>query len=122
MTEGAGPGTRRRRIVTRLFAVHMLSYAVAFPWAVAAIPAVFAWKEEHLLALGSEHDAVVHVLKLAAWPTLAAFLIPHLLGVPWALAPADSRRGWLLLAGGCSLLVSIALGCAIFGWAHVLRR
>ncbi len=122
MTQGGPLATRRRRVMTRLFAVHMLSYAVAFPWAIAAIPAVFAWEEQHLVTLGSEHDAVVYVLKLAAWPTLAAFLVPHLLGVPWALAPEGSRRGSILLAGGCSLLVSIALGGAIFGWAHVVRR
>jgi hypothetical protein len=119
MTEDAA--AQRKRAVVRLFAVHMLSYAVAFPWGVAAVPAVFAWKESELLALADEHDAVVLVLKTAAWPILAAFVIPHLLGLPWAFAPEGSRRGWLLLAGGCSLLVATALGVAVLAWGHVLR-
>lgn len=117
----AGGPAQRKRAVVRLFAVHMLSYVVAFPWGVAAVPTVFAWKEEELLALGDERDAVVLVLKIAAWPILGAFVIPHLLGLPWALAPEGSRRGWLLLAGGCSLLVATALGIAVLAWGHVLR-
>jgi hypothetical protein len=119
VSQAAAPA--RKRVVVRLFAVHMLSYAVAFPWGVAAVPAVFAWKESELLALGDERDAVVLVLKTAAWPVLAAFVVPHLVGLPWALAPEGSRRGWLLLVGGCTLLVVSALGIAIFAWAHVLR-
>ena len=33
----------RRALVVRFLVVHTLAYVVAFPWAVAAVPAVFVW-------------------------------------------------------------------------------
>lgn len=120
---GSGAGEARRTLAVRFLAVHTLAYAVAFPWAAAAIPAVFVWREDELLGLADERSAVGVVLRWAIGPALVAFTVPHLLGVPWIRAARDgSRRGLVLFAAGSALVTACGLLAAVAGWAHVLAR
>lgn len=126
---GAAPPTPphdpaiRRALVVRLVIVHLLAYAVAFPWAVAAVPAVFVWKERELLALADERDAIVLVLGWAILPAIAVFLVPHALGIPWIRsARGGARRGLALFAGGSAALTVAGAVAAIATWLLVLGR
>lgn len=107
----------------RFIIVHMLAYAVAAPWGIAAVPALFIWKEAELLAMSDETAAVRYVLKLAAIPIVAAFVLPHLFGIPWiSSGKSGTSRGWLLFAGSSALLVATGLGLSVVGWMEMLRR
>jgi hypothetical protein len=101
----------------------MLAYAVALPWGVAAVPAIFLWKETHLLAMSDERDAVRYVVRLAAGPILAAFTLPHLTGIPWILsAKKGTARGLPLFVGTSALFVLAGVGLAAFAWLRLLSR
>lgn len=126
---GAAPPTPphdpaiRRALVVRLVVVHTLAYAVAFPWAVAAVPAVFVWKERELLALADERDAIALVLRWAIVPAIAVFLVPHALGIPWIRSARDgTRRGLLLFAAGSVALTVAGVAAAITTWLLVVGR
>ena len=107
----------------RFIIVHMLAYALAAPWGIAAVPGVFMWKEAELLAMNDEQAAVRYVLKLALVPSVVAFIIPHLFGIPWILAgKKGTSRGWLLFAGSSALLLATGLGLSVVGWMGLLRR
>lgn len=117
----------RNVAVRRFFIVHMLAYVLALPWGVAAVPAIFIWKEADLIAMPDEGAAIRHVVKLAAGPILAAFVLPHLFGIPWIRAGKSAKksapnRGWLLFTGSSSLLMATGLGIAVFSWVVLLRR
>lgn len=112
-----------RARVVRFLVVHTIAYGVAFPWAVAALPVVFAWKERELLALGDERDAVALVLRWSLAPAVAVFVLPHLLGIPWVRAARDgSRRGLPLFAAGSAALTVAGLVAGIASWVVLLGR
>lgn len=107
----------------RFIIVHMLAYALAAPWGVAAVPGIFVWKEADLLAMNDEQAAVRYVLKLALVPVAVAFVVPHLFGIPWILAgKKGTSGGWLLFAGSSALILATGLGLSVVGWMELLRR
>lgn len=121
-TSAAEAGARRA-LVVRFLIVHTFAYAVAFPWAIAALPVIFAWRERELLAMAHERDAVLLVLQWAALPALAALLVAHALGVPWIhAARGGSRRGLTLFSAGSGVLTALGVAAAIAAWVVVLGR
>jgi hypothetical protein len=119
----AGDAVARKATIVRAFIVHMLAYAVAFPWAVAAVPLVFQWREAELMQMADEKVAAAAVLKLAAWPTVVALVVPHLLGLPWILsARAGGSRGRALFAVTTGLLILTGVVLAVAGWVGILAR
>ena len=63
------------------------------------------------------------VLKLAAGPTVAALVVPHLLGLPWILAAQQrTDRGRTLFAVTTVALTLLAVALAAVGWRRVLAR
>lgn len=107
----------------RFFIVHMLSYALAVPWGIAAVPGIFIWRENELLAMNDEGAAVRYVIELAVLPIVVAFVLPHLFGIPWILAgKKGTSGGWLLFAASSALILATGLGLSVVGWMEVLRR
>jgi hypothetical protein len=119
--EGAKTDAARRTLVVRAFLVHMLAYAIAFPWAVGSLPFIFLRRQDELLAMADENAAAIAMLKATAVPALLAFLVGHAVGLPWILAAkrgASSGRAlfWIAFA----LLLASGVGVAAWGWIRLL--
>ncbi len=128
MTTG-GPGhpgqapTPRQVQARRFFLVHVLAYVLALPWGAAVVPAIFKWWQPELLALPSETDAVRYVVKLALWPMIAAFVVPHLFGIPWIRAATEGTgHGWRFFVATAALYMATGLVIAIYAWTVLLQR
>jgi hypothetical protein len=105
----------------RFFIAHMLAYVIAMPWGIAAVPMIFMWKEEELLAMSVEEAAVRYVVKLTLVPLTVAFILPHLFSIPWILsAKKATHQGWLLFAGSSALIVATGLGLSVVAWVRFL--
>lgn len=109
--------------IRRFFIAHMIAYVIAMPWAIAAIPMIFIWKQDELLTMKVEEDAIRYVVKLALVPFTAAFVLPHLFCIPWVRsARKQTHQGRLLLAGSSALLLCTGLGLSVVAWAELLKR
>jgi hypothetical protein len=102
----------------RYVLAHVAAYPVAFLWAVAAIPLTIHLFHRELDALDDDMPAVGDfVVRRLAWPAGVAFVLPHLLALPWAFArhPTPFRRAaWIGIAAVAAL--GLAFGAGSWLW------
>jgi hypothetical protein len=79
----------------RYVLAHVVSYPLAFLWAVACIPLTIQLSLPDIDALNQDMPAVGQlVVRRLAWPAGFVFALPHLFAIPWAFGrdPARWRR------------------------------
>ena len=112
------------RRLERYVLAHVAAYPIAFLWAMASIPLAIHLNERALFALDAAGDtrAVgMFVVHRVAWPAGAAFVLPHLFGIPWAFGKdltRWSRPTWIGIGG-------VAAAGVVFGgvsWIWLFLR
>ncbi len=98
----------------------MLSYPLAFLWAAGGVvPALYSFPKGALETL-SQDDAVRAVVRRLAVPSLAIWILVHLLSLPWALG--TSRRNTWIFAIGVGTLASLAIVGGGGAWIWLYTR
>lgn len=104
----------------RLGIAHLLSYPIAFAWAVAAIPPFIVTLPQSFLVNEPVEAVVRVVLHRLAWPSLGIFVAQHLVVVPWAVRGTDRARRFFWWSTGAIAAIAIVGGGAFWLWL-VLR-
>lgn len=106
--------------VTRLLLAHLLSIPLALGCAIAAIPPAIHLSWESLVLIDDMQAVGMFLVRRIAYPAAVAFVIPHILVIPWMVG-RDSvtyKRFFtiaiLALYAGC-----VASGIAGWVWLHV---
>ncbi len=101
---------------------HLTGYPLAFLWAVASIPLAIHVFIRDLEALNDDMPAIGNfVVHRLAWPAGAAFVLPHLLGLPWAFSRRPERFRRITWGG----IVAVGVAGLLFGagsWLWLLLR
>ncbi len=98
---------------------HTLAYVPGFLWAAAYIPRAIA--AELATLSGATDESAIRALMMREMiaPFALAFLVPHLLLIPWVRS-SDGVRGRSLLLAGTALECFAALGYGAYAWATLL--
>lgn len=98
---------------------HTLAYVPGFLWAAAYIPRAIAVELATPSGATDEHAIRALVMREMIAPFALAFLVPHLLLIPWVRA-RDGVRGRSLLLAGTALECLAGLGYGAYAWATLL--
>ncbi len=106
------------RRLERYVLAHAIAYPIAFLWAMASIPLAIHLNIRAIDALHDDLPAIGdYVVRKLAWPAGVVFVLPHLLGLPWAFGrdPARWRRPtWIGI--GAVAAVGVLFGGASWLW------
>ncbi len=106
--------------VAAFFAGHLLSYPVAFVFAVyGVIPALRAIPPAEL-ANGEPRTVAIRVLGRLAWPSVAVFVAAHAAAVPWMRDGGGTGRGMKISLAIYAGLVALGGVLAAYVWAKLL--
>jgi hypothetical protein len=113
------------RSLERYVLAHVAAYPIAFLWAMASMPLVIHLNDRALMALdaaGDEKAIGMYVVHKVAWPAGAVFVLPHLLGLPWAFGkdPARWRKLTWIGIGGVAA-AGLLFGGASWLWLYLPR-
>jgi hypothetical protein len=109
------------RAALRLLVSHLLAYPIAMAWALASIPAVVVGIASRSGTSLADEVIASRALAVVAWPTAAAFIAAHALGVAWARA-RDTQRGLRAYAVRSSVLAGAAIVGGGASWIWLMTR
>jgi hypothetical protein len=99
---------------------HIVAYAVAFLWAAASIPVLIPLCIREIDALNGDKPAIgLLIAHRSLIPAGAAFVLPHLLAIPWIFGkdpPRWRRPTWIGIAAVAALGLVFGAG----GWIWLL--
>src|SRR5262249_20645612 len=115
---------RLAHVLTRLIYGHLLSYPLAFAFAMAVIPFGIVYVVDHTKPPPDPDnvDKIVQlVLRAIAWPVIGVFALEHVLAVPWAIARNEQRYKRVFWIGTSAIgAVTILFGGG--SWVWLLTR
>lgn len=100
---------------------HFLAYPIALAWAVAAIPPTIWVHVDDLMRDLDEAQLSKTILRLLVGPTLTAFVLAHVVAIPWVDDAAVLWRRRLYVYGEVTLAI-LGVLAAIVGWAILLTQ
>lgn len=120
MDGASAESDRRKQIFWRFLVSHTVAYIPAFVAAAAWVP-VIVWTNFDTLmsAEVDEKKLASYMLHKMIAPALAAFAVPHLLGIRWMLARDNSGRGLLFWGTAAFTLLTTIAGVVL--WIRMLK-
>jgi hypothetical protein len=119
-TAADAPPAPRGPFFLRLGIAHLLAYPIAFAWAVASIPPFIVTLPPSFLVSAPVDGVVQVVLHRLAWPSIAVFVLEHVVVVPWAVRGTDRARRFFFVSTAAITGIAILGGGAFWLWL-VLR-
>jgi hypothetical protein len=113
------PPSARLTPFVRFLLGHTLAYVPGFLWAAATIPDAIVTELASLSAEVDESAIRSLMMRKMVAPFALAFLLPHLLLVPWVRSD-DAVRGRALFLVGTALECIAAIIYGVYAWATLL--
>jgi hypothetical protein len=114
------PRPTRGQWMSRLIIAHLLSIPLAIGCAMAAMPPTFHLFGDALIRMEDEAIGMFVVTK-TAYPAAVAFVLPHLLVIPWMVGRSPARPKRFFTIAMIALYAGIAIGGAA-GWLWLILR
>lgn len=117
---GSGASKVATGPLAAFFAGHLLSYPVAFVFAVfGVIPALRAIPPSEL-AREAPRDVVVQVLARLTWPSVAVFVLAHAAAIPWMRDGGRAGRGMRISLALYAAMLALGGALAAYVWGKLL--
>lgn len=114
-----GPRKPNAGPLAAFFAGHLLSYPVAFVFAVFGIVPALRAIPPNELANGEPRAVVVRVLGRLVWPSLAVFVVAHAAALPWMREGGGAGRGMKISLALYFGMLAVGGALAAFVWAKL---